>query len=234
MQLITKIVGFMTLAAFAMQVRAELAVWHDTADIQRAAEHHVAADSVPHSTARADVVDRRLRLKQCDVPLSTRYLGNPEGARLTVQVSCTGTVTWRVYVPVRVTRFADVVVTTRFLARGEQVQATDIDMARRDLNTSSQAYLTDLQAAIGREVRRSVPAGVALSATALTAPALVARGATVTLIAGSSPIAIRMTGIAEHDAALGERIAVRNLSSNRIVEGRVVDRDTVEVGLSRH
>ena len=63
----------------------------------------------------------------------------------------------------------------------------------------------------------------------LTDVPLVTRGQQVTLEVGADTMNIRMAGEALDEAALGQRVRVRNLSSERVVEGVVRSAQVVEV-----
>jgi flagella basal body P-ring formation protein FlgA len=70
-----------------------------------------------------------------------------------------------------------------------------------------------------------------LTPAMLAAVPLVSRGQQVTLEAQTDGVHIRMGGEALAEAALGQRVRVKNLSSERVVEGVVRSDEVVEVSL---
>jgi flagella basal body P-ring formation protein FlgA len=60
-------------------------------------------------------------------------------------------------------------------------------------------------------------------------PELVVRGQTVTLVAGSPGVEVRMQGKALASGAEGDRLMVSNLRSGRRVEGIVLSDGSVQI-----
>lgn len=207
------------------------------AEIVRVAEAHVAANLARRGvvgTPRADRPDPRLRLAACDQPLETFDVG--DGAprpRVSVGVRCPGTEPWKVYVNVGVAVLENIVVAARNLPRGHVLQRSDLEVQRRDIAAHQLAYITDPAQVVGQRLTRSVLAGAILGAGVLQTEAVVSRGQRVALSAGGAGVRIRMAGIALSDGARGQRISARNLSSGKIVEGVVVDAETLRVGPGR-
>ena len=63
----------------------------------------------------------------------------------------------------------------------------------------------------------------------LEAPRLVRRGERVTITARADGIDVRMAGKALMDGTAGERIRVRNINSDRVIEATVASPGMVEV-----
>ena len=66
-----------------------------------------------------------------------------------------------------------------------------------------------------------MPAGTVLSASDLAAPRLVRRGDQVALVSRRGGVEVRVSGRALGDAGENERVAVENLSTRRVLQGRV-------------
>lgn len=204
--------------------------------IRGAAESFLAEQVAPPPTGRTEItagrLDQRLRLAACSEPLesflppSGRTVGNT-----TVGVRCNGEKPWTLYVPVRVALYTEVLVAARPLARGERVAAGDLMPTERDVSGVQGGYLTDPAQAVGHVVRRAVAAQAILAPKMIEAPHLVEKGQRVVLVAATGGVEVRMSGTALADGSLGEQIQVRNLSSSRVVEGRVIDQGTVQVNL---
>ena len=177
-------------------------------------------------------LDPRLRLAACIGELEPFV---PEGqlnaSRLTVGVRCSAPKPWRLYVPVRVTRHIKVLVASRPLPRGVAVTADAIRRAPRDPADLSGAWYTQPGQLLGLETRRAIRAGEVLSPQLVTSARLIRRGQELILFATTGAMTVTMKGKALEDGVEGDIVRVRNLSSNRIVEGRVIDADKVQVSL---
>ncbi len=196
--------------------------------VQAAAAHY--KDSGTRVEVAAAPLDQRLRLPACDRDLASQVPdGSREASRVTVEVRCEGVRSWRLYVPVGVSLYRTVVVTAGPLERGKVLAAGDVILAEREIGRLPGSYLASPDAAVGQLLRRSVPAGAVLIAAQLEPPVLVHRGQQVTLEAKSGPITVQMAGIARHDAALGQVVAVQNSSSRRVLQGIVRNEKSVEV-----
>ena len=167
-------------------------------------------------------IDPRLRLAPCETALAPflppggRALGN-----VTVGVRCTGAKPWTLYVDASVKLYQDVVVLTRALPRGTLVTITDVRLEERDVGTLLSGFMTDPSEAVDMQMKRSLTAGSALNSSVVALPKLIRRGQRVTLLARGDGVEVRSQGKALSDGAEGERVSVKNLSSNRIVQGIV-------------
>ena len=185
-----------------------------------------ATSAAPFSQSEAQL-DPRVQVQPCRQPLSASVLSaSPQQA--TVRVSCTQP-SWQLYVPVRATGDATVLVLKRPLAAGERIAAGDLESAPRDPATLGYGALSSPEAVIGRLARRSLPAGRVLIPGDVLAPPMVRRGDAVTLFVVRGAVEIRMGGEALADGAEGSRIAVRNSRSGRRLEGIVRDSGRVEI-----
>lgn len=139
-------------------------------------------------------------------------------------------------VPVRfdVRHFEEVVVTTKPLAQGHILTASDLERARRDV-TEFVGFSTTPDTWVGQQVKRILPAGHVVRAVDVapeprTASALlVKRRDRVKAIARSGALLVVMSAEALQDGRAGELIKVRNLDSNAVVVGRVLSATEVEV-----
>lgn len=185
------------------------------------------------SEARIDVgaLDARLRLGSCPTPLSTRTASEAgNGASLSVEVRCE-TAGWKLFVPVTLSWKVPVVVARRGLSRGDVLGAADYEVQMRDRATQGGAYLGSSESVEGRVLARALPAGAAITLSALAPAHLVKRGQSVTLIGESGGFQVRAQGKALADAAAGQLIRVENLSSRRVVEGQVGADGTIRIRL---
>jgi len=169
-------------------------------------------------------LDDALRLPACGQALIAQSTGSS-----TVEVSCPQAGGWRLFVPVKVRREQTVLILNRGVAAGETIAPADIGTARRDAARLAGAVLADPSQAVGRVARRTLPAGTLLSAGDLVAQRLIRRGDNVALVSRNGGVEVRVSGRALADAGETERVSVENLSSRKIVQGRVEADGTVVV-----
>jgi flagella basal body P-ring formation protein FlgA len=172
-----------------------------------------ALGAVPDGQAEASL-DPALRMPACGQALQAQ-----QATAGTVEVSCPDG--WRLFVPVKVRRSQAVLVLARGVAAGEAVAADALATETRDVSRIAGAVLADPAQAVGRVARRTLTAGTVLSAGDLVAPRLVRRGDQVALVSRRGGVEVRVAGRALGDAGEDERVAVENLSSRRVLQGRV-------------
>lgn len=160
-------------------------------------------------------LDPNLRLARCQQPLATRV-----AAAATVEVSCAQPA-WRLFVPVVASNRQAVLVLARAVAAGQPLVAADLASDERQTAGAAQALLVDPAQAIGRVARRHLQAGSVLSHADLQAQPLVHRGQTVDLLTRRGNVEVRVSARALRDGALGQQVAVRNLSTGKNVQGTV-------------
>lgn len=172
-----------------------------------------ALGAVPAGQAEASL-DPALRMPACGQPLQAQ-----QATAGTVEVSCPDG--WKLFVPVKVRRTQPVLVLARGVAAGEAITADALATETRDTARIAGAVLSDAAQATGRVARRTLTAGTVLSAGDLVAPRLVRRGDQVALVSRRGGVEVRVAGRALGDAGEDERVAVENLSSRRVLQGRV-------------
>ncbi len=201
--------------------------------ISEAARRHVTLQlQEPSAQVRVGALDRRLRLSRCGKPLETfSPPGRQNPARRTVGVRCTAPSPWTIFVPVEVRLPKQVLVATRSLAKGTILTADDLKTEQRDVARMTRGYLSSLQAAEGKRLKRPVTANRALSPDMVETPDAIVRGARVTIVASSGGLQVRMAGEALSAGAKGERIRVKNSHSKREIEATVLGPGLVGVTL---
>ena len=177
-------------------------------------------------------LDGRSRLPRCTRPLRS-FL--PTGARIrhrtTVGIQCPDNPGWKVYLPVSVTAFAQVLVATRPLPPGTVIQRADVQAVKRDIASLGYGYIGRLDDGGAYRTTRSISQGAVLTPVMVEAAVMIRRGQKVTLLAHSGAVSVSMAGIATSEGSLGKRISVKNINSGREVEGIGRSAETVEVAL---
>ncbi|MGH8240468.1 MAG: flagellar basal body P-ring formation chaperone FlgA [Steroidobacteraceae bacterium] len=216
--------------ASALLATAAFATTQSIDAVQSAAEEFVRS-RLPASHAKQYVtaakLDPRLRVESCAQPLQTfEQSATTLGERVTVGIRCVAANTWTLYVPVSVEVEIPVLVLRRALARRARVAVIDVEPQTRRVPGNAASFLLDTASLQGHRLKRSLPAGTALSVDMLVPDVLVRRGQQVTLIAATGPVEIRAQGHALTEGGVADRVRVQNISSLKVVEG-VVESDSV-------
>jgi flagella basal body P-ring formation protein FlgA len=171
-------------------------------------------------------LDPRLRLAGCGGTLQT-FANAPRHSqsRVIARVSCASPA-WTLNVPVEIRRTHTVLVLRRAVGRGETLVAADVVAQSRELPGLGSPFVSRPEDLAGRQTRRPLPEGTAVTADALNVPLLIKRGQLVTLIAQSSGFEVRAPGKALADAAADQRVRVQNLNSLKVIEG-IADKDGI-------
>lgn len=174
--------------------------------------------------------DPRLRLAPCDQKLAAFFPhGRSALGNTTVGVRCRGTRPWTLYVPVKVSLYAIILVAARPLAPATAVQAGDVVAQRHNIASLRQGYFTQTKQILGRVPSRPLAAGTVLNPRNLPAPRLVRRGDTVSIMVKNPRMEVRMQGEALTDGAAGDTIKVRNLLSRKIIQGQITKKGVIQI-----
>jgi len=229
------VAGLLPGAAHATDSSGKVAQQYQSLDSLQEVARRFLQSQIPAETGTNQEIhlgrlDSRLRLGRCDralqafVPSGSRLQG-----KLTVGVQCPGKKPWTVYIPANIRVFGEVLITARPISRGDTLTRADIIARRQEISKLSYGYYRQSDEVIGKLAVRSLPAGTPLTPRMLKARLLVRRGDDVTILANTGFLQVRSKGKALQNAALGERITVRNTRSKRIVEGIAIRAGTVQV-----
>lgn len=199
-------------------------------DAVQLSEGNAAATSGRRVEIDVPRLDPRLSIQSCQMPLQVRLNQNqtPLG-KISVRVDCQDAAPWSRYIPASVRVYQQVVFSARPLTRGSVIAVTDLQVSEVDIASVRGSWLADTDMAVGKEVRRTLPSGVAITAEALTEQELIARGQTVVLTAQKGTVLIRQQGVALQAGESGKQISVRNSNSGRVVQAVVTGPGEVEV-----
>ncbi len=175
-------------------------------------------------------LDRRLRLSRCSKPLNIFFLpGSRTMGRISVGIRCEGKTPWTIYSSASIKVYENIVIANNSMARGEEISTDDITLDKRDISSLRAGYLTNIKQAIGKKLKRPLQKGSVIRHQFLKAPLMVKKGHIVTIIAKNSQLTIRMAGKALSNGSKGELISVKNSKSGRVVQGKVVAENLVQI-----
>lgn len=177
-------------------------------------------------------LDTRLKLSPCENPLKS-FSNNHKsfGSKISVGIKCEGNKPWSLYVPVKIQRLATVFVASQPIAKGNKISNTDIQQVSMDISNLRGSYAKNKQEIIGKIPKRSIALGSVFNPRYLQLPIMIKKGDLVDIIAESRGLKIRMEGKAVNSGAKGQKISVKNLSSNRIIQAIVQNSSLVKIAL---
>ncbi len=125
--------------------------------------------------------------------------------------------------------FQDVVLPVRNLKKGQVIAQNDLYAGRKDISRLPLSVLTDPEDVIGMKLKRAVSASSFFRDNVLAYPMLVKRGKVVQIFLEMAGMKVTTKGVAKEDGSKNELVKVENLSSNRVIFGRVIAPGIVKV-----
>lgn len=204
-------------------------------EIETLAATHAAAAAQRSGLADAEVAVQRLdaRLLRPTCPGGLQVLDEGAGlkaGRMVLRIGCSNPASWSVYVPVRVTYEVAVFRFRRNMQAGETLAIADLVQDRVPGHAQPPQAVTDAAPLVGMVLARGVAAGSLLDAGQLRQRTAVDQGQQVSIRVQRGGLQISMDGIALQSGITGALIQVRNLSSGKAIQARVVGPGLVEVG----
>ena len=118
-------------------------------------------------------IDARMHLHRCNQTLEAfKSPGSHLLGHSSIGVRCNGTTPWKLYVPVKISIYENVLVAKRYLRRGVQIQQGDIELQKRDLASMNRGYLTQTRQVVGMILRQPAMADAVLNPAMLEAKKL--------------------------------------------------------------
>ncbi len=175
-------------------------------------------------------LDNRLKLAACEKPLSAFWpTGMRKSGYASIGISCTGSRPWKVFVSAYIGVVKEIAVLKQAVSRGTVLSSSMVQMRAMDISRLNGHYVTDINSLLGYRFRSANGREKLLQPGMLQASKMIRRGESVTLLAEAGGIQVKTNGKALADGEQGRVIKVRNMKSNRIVEGEVVAKGIVRV-----
>ena len=175
-------------------------------------------------------IQSNLQLDRCSSPVKPIVgPGKHMRDRILVELRCTGTPSWHIYVPVRIVGTSTVTIAARAIVVGSVLTDKDVRTEQHDLSELPPGYIDDPAVAVGLTASRPISSGAIITNQFLVAAKAVVRGQAVTLVADVGAMSVRMAGRAMGDGLMNQRVKVENLSSGKIVEGIARSEQVVEI-----
>lgn len=180
--------------------------------------------------AEPDPIDPRLKLPPCAEALQA-FLppGGRNGNISSVGIRCQKPKPWSLYVPIRVKIFTPVITASHPIVPGSRITPNDFQTIEMDVASLPTGYLTHPDQVLNKILKRPLGRGSIFSPDTIADAPMIRRGEQVVVLAEIPGMQIRSSGKALKDGAEGTVIQVRNLSSQRIIEGVVTSAGIVKV-----
>lgn len=205
--------------------------WQSHESIYEAVKSYVAQNINTTTEYEINLVPLKetVHLSLCSQPIQVSTPNLVKAGRTSVNVRCNTGKTWAIFVSITVTPFEKIVVLTQPLQHGDTITERQITLARRDVSSLHDNYLTQLDAVLHKQVTRNLATGTILMAKDVIEPKLIKRGERVVITAEKTGIGISMNGIAQSDGSRGQVIRVKNQNSERVINAIVTDVGKVSV-----
>lgn len=161
-----------------------------------------------------------------DAMPTTRLPGN---TTLMVVIMLDGKPYKKVPVPVDVKLVGQVVVAARTIKRYEVISRDAVRVETRDISQLYNGAIPSIEEVVGKCATRTIQPGSPIEQDCLEKAPVMTRGTRVTILAVKGGVRVTAIGEALEDGQEGQVIRVRNLDTNRQIQGVVRDAATVEV-----
>ena len=159
------------------------------------------------------------------VPPITR----PRGAtNIEVRIVADGQTVRRVWIPCRVNDIAKVAVVLREITAQSHIEASDVKWEKRDVTNMMEIPTTESDL-VGAVSKSNLVPGMILNRSLLEREMAMRFGETVDLTAGDDDFVITTKGIAQQNGFIGDIVRVKNVATNKVIDGVVTAPGTVRV-----
>ena len=115
------------------------------------------------------------------------------------------------------------------LSRGEVISKDRVNVVLEPLDYRNEKAFSQIEEVEGKEAKREIPAGAALTPSFLQEETLIERGDLVTMVAKYGGIVVTGMGKARGEGSMGDIIVVENPDSKKRLEAEVIGERMVEV-----
>ena len=112
--------------------------------------------------------------------------------------------------------------------KGDTIKKSDLVLSEKK-RVMSNGAINDLKSVLGKRLKKSLREGAILKASHLKPDWLVHKNQRIIIEHTIGTISVKMEGIALSNGAKGDRVSVKNISSNKIIEGFVESAKKISV-----
>ncbi len=125
--------------------------------------------------------------------------------------------------------FERVVMSRRPMSKGSLLQEKDVYVMLMDISRLPSGFIGNPDAVVGKQLTRSTVANKPILDSMMSNSLLVKKGQRVVVLAESTGLNISTIGETNESAYVGSFVRVINISTKKIITGRLVDENTVKV-----
>ena len=125
--------------------------------------------------------------------------------------------------------YEPVVVARHALDSKQVLTERDVQLEKMDVTKIGHYYFTEPKVVIGMVLKRVVNAGTPINSMMIDKPIIMKRMSMIRIISRFGGIEVETDGQALQDGREGDLIRIKNMRSNKILSGKVVDQVTVDV-----
>ena len=122
-----------------------------------------------------------------------------------------------------------IVMSARAFRKGHNLQKDDVFPKLMDVTRIPKGAIKNAEQMIGKPLTRSIVANAPLVDTMIADMPLVKRGRKVTLVIESPSFIITALGEIKENSAVGNRVRAVNLASKKVINGLLLNENTVKV-----
>ena len=186
-----------------------------------------------HQASRYQVsvlnIPARTSLPLCSEALKAEFQSTMRAGHQRLRISCQKPARWSLFVKGNIHVFRPVLTSLRLLSAGDKINSSNLALEERDIGELRRGFFTSQNQLNNRQIARRVKAGSVLTPAMVEPEQLINRGDQVIVTVSQSNIEISMPGRALESGFLGKQIRVRNLSSGKIISGRITDKGIVSI-----
>lgn len=146
-----------------------------------------------------------------------------------VEIRVNDSVVRRLSANVEIEAFADVFVASKDLEKNSRLNLADVTLENRRIEKPLSNYLRETEKLRGIKLTKDLLSGAILTTDSFFADVVIKIGDLVRIVGESGKFKIVINGEARASGKIGDRIAVKNLQSDKILQAIVIDEGLVKV-----
>lgn len=162
-----------------------------------------------------------------DLQISRSKKDTPPAGRISLSVECDSP-KWRFRASAKINLWVRLVAAKRNISRGEVLTADLLEYKSVDISKHLHSLEANISKVLGLSVKRELRKNDIISRRYLENKQLVNKDEHILLQVNFANFSANVKAIALEDGQLGEIIKVKNLSSDKVVQGKVIDVRVVE------
>ncbi len=217
------------LIVMSLLVSAVLAESCDQAIIDRIMTTY----SLDSSSYQIEILSNRLQSKDIrpeDLSIKPLTLSDPVGLfTVLATLSVKGESVETGEVRTRITKYADVAVTTDTFKRHDRLSPDRLTIQRMDVTNLREQAVTNLDEVTGTWAKRNIRKGMILTLPAFEQVPDIQIGREVLIVYDDGLCRVTAPGIAMQEGIRGDYVRIKNKSTNKVITGKIIDDKEVAV-----